>query len=140
LHAGIGLSQIDTALSASRCERKQTVTRACQLLQNGQLQPYRQSPSFSLENWAARRRLKMHLNIQKFRDAPLNTDPYEFLAVTDFVEKQALDDARAVYPEVPGPGSHPSPGLRIEGAFSDLIEQLRGPEFQAAVEENSTLT
>ncbi|MFT5004708.1 MAG: SM-20-related protein [Paracoccaceae bacterium] len=77
----------------------------------------------------------MTLNVQKFRDTPLTTDPFDFLTISDFVEKQALDGARASYPEVPGPGSHPSPGLKIEGAFSDLIEQLRGPEFQAAIEE-----
>ncbi len=77
----------------------------------------------------------MDLNLGKFNATPLNTDPYEFLTLTDFIAKPALDAARAAYPEVPGPGSHPSPNLKIEGAFSDLVELLRGPEFEKAIEE-----
>lgn len=77
----------------------------------------------------------MGLNIAKFQGEPLKTAPFEYLVVNDFVEKQTLDAARARYPKVPGPGSHPSPQLKIEGAFSDLIDELRGPAFQAAVEK-----
>jgi hypothetical protein len=40
----------------------------------------------------------------------------------------------ADYPEVPGPGSHPPAELSIRGHFEALIEELRGPEFQAAIE------
>lgn len=77
----------------------------------------------------------MDLNIKQFNDTPLNTDPYNYVVVKDFIAKPALDAARVSYPEVPGPGSHPAPGLQIEGAFSNLVEQLRGPEFQKAVED-----
>lgn len=76
----------------------------------------------------------MRLRIDKFDEAPLNNEPYDYMAVTDFVEQEALDKARESYPEVLGPGSHPSTHLKIEGAFSDLVEEMRGPEFQAAVE------
>jgi len=81
----------------------------------------------------------MDLNLQKFRDSPLNKDPYEFLTLDDFVSKSALDAARIHYPKVPGPGSHPSPGLDIHGDFATLIEQLHGPAFQAAVEEKFSI-
>jgi SM-20-related protein len=77
----------------------------------------------------------MNLNIEKFRALPLNTDPYEYIAMDDFVAKEALDAARKSYPEVPGPGSHPAPGLNVGGAFLDLVNELRGPEFKKAVEE-----
>ena len=40
----------------------------------------------------------------------------------------------ADYPEVPGPGSHPPAELDISGHFAALIDELRGPQFQAAVE------
>jgi SM-20-related protein len=77
----------------------------------------------------------MALNIQKFADTPLNTDPYEYLVVEDFVTQDALDAARKHYPEVPGPGSHPAAHLKIDHEFSALVEEMRGPAFQKAVEE-----
>jgi len=77
----------------------------------------------------------MSLNIQKFLDQPLNTDPYEFMAVEGFVGHKTLNAARAQYPEVPGPGSHPSPGLKIEPEFQALVDELNGPDFKSAVEK-----
>jgi len=75
------------------------------------------------------------LNLQKFRDTELKTDPYKYLVVTDFVEQDALNAARDSYPEVPGPGSHPPAGLKIGGAFQALVDELRGDAFEKAVEE-----
>lgn len=75
------------------------------------------------------------LNIDAFKDTPLETDPFEFVLMDDFLSGEALAQAQATYPKVPGPGSHPPHGLNIEGAFQKLIEELRGPAFQKAVEE-----
>lgn len=76
----------------------------------------------------------MALNLRKFQDTPLNTDPFEYLVVEDFVEREALVAARAHYPVVPGPGSHPSPQLKIEPEFDALVKELEGPAFRKAVE------
>jgi SM-20-related protein len=76
----------------------------------------------------------MALNLQKFTDTPLNTDPFEYLVVQDFVSQDALDAARTHYPEVPGPGSHPSTHLKIAPEFAQLVDEMRAPGFQKAVE------
>jgi SM-20-related protein len=81
----------------------------------------------------------MGLNISKFDAEPLNSVPFEYMVVEDFVEQDTLDKARAAYPEVPGPGSHPSGNLKIEGDFAALVEELRGPAFKAAVEKKFDL-
>lgn len=82
----------------------------------------------------------MGLNLEKFRAEPLNNAPFEYMVMDDFVNQPILDGARRDYPEVPGPGSHPPAGLKIEGDFKSLIEELRGPEFQKAVEEKFNIS
>jgi hypothetical protein len=77
----------------------------------------------------------MRLKLEEFRREPLVRDPFEYMILNNFVDKDALDGARVSYPEVPGPGSHPPGALNIEGAFQDLMDELQGPAFQAAVEE-----
>lgn len=78
---------------------------------------------------------QMSLHIDKFRQEPLKRDPFEYLVINDFVAQDALDSARASFPVVPGPGSHPPSTLNVEGSFLDLMRELEGPAFRAAVEE-----
>ena len=75
------------------------------------------------------------LNIDKLRQTPLVTDPFEYVLVKDFVEAERLAKAQADYPEVPGPGSHPPAGLRIAGGFRDMMDELLDEPFRQAVEE-----
>lgn len=75
------------------------------------------------------------LKLDEFRSTPLQTDPFRYVIVRDFIEDDMFPAVQASYPEVPGPGSHPSTGLKIEGAFSKLVEAIQGPEFRKAVEE-----
>jgi SM-20-related protein len=77
----------------------------------------------------------MGLHINKFREEPLKHDPFEYMVLNDFVNQAALTAARQSFPKVPGPGSHPPSILNIEGGFLDLMNELQGPEFRAAVEE-----
>ncbi len=65
---------------------------------------------------------------------PLERDPFDFLVVPDFLKSDLFPPVLADYPEVPGPGSHPPAELTIRGHFRALIDELRGPEFQAAIE------
>ncbi len=73
------------------------------------------------------------LRLDKFDATALESDPYTYMVVEDFVEASTLNAARAAYPDVPGAGSHPSTILKIEPDFQALIDALRGPDFQAAV-------
>ena len=65
---------------------------------------------------------------------PLKRDPFEYVVVQDFLKSDRFPEVLSDYPEVPGPGSHPPAELSIRGHFEALIEELRGPEFQAAIE------
>ena len=65
---------------------------------------------------------------------PLERDPFEYVVVPDFLKSDRFPEVLADYPEVPGPGSHPPAELSIRGHFKALIEELRGPDFRAAIE------
>ena len=65
---------------------------------------------------------------------PLERDPFDFVVVPDFLRSENFPAVLADYPEVPGPGSHPPAELEIRGHFRALIDELRGPDFQAAIE------
>jgi hypothetical protein len=66
---------------------------------------------------------------------PLERDPFQYLVVPDFIKPAAFASVVADYPEVPGPGSHPPAELDIRGRFAELIGELLGPEFRAAIED-----
>lgn len=74
-------------------------------------------------------------DLEKFRQTPLMDAPFECMVIEDFLSGDDLKAVQASYPAVPGPGSHPPHGLKIGGAFKEAIEELRGPQFQNAVEE-----
>jgi SM-20-related protein len=65
---------------------------------------------------------------------PLERDPYDFVVVPGFLRSERFTDIIADYPEVPGPGSHPPSELKIRGQFAALIDELRAPQFQGAIE------
>jgi hypothetical protein len=75
------------------------------------------------------------LQLGKFREANLVTDPFAYVVVRDFLSRDGLDAARRDFPQVPGPGSHPPGQLDINGQFKALIDELLGPEFEQAVAE-----
>jgi hypothetical protein len=66
--------------------------------------------------------------------APLERDPFDYLVVPNFLRPERFAEVIADYPDVPGPGSHPPSELSIRGCFAELMEELRGPLFKAAVE------
>jgi len=65
---------------------------------------------------------------------PRELEPFEYVVVPDFLKADRFADIIADYPQVPGPGSHPPAELTIKGRFAELIDELRGPVFQAAIE------
>jgi SM-20-related protein len=65
---------------------------------------------------------------------PLETDPFAYFVVPDFLKADLFPKVLADYPKVPGPGSHPPAELAIEGHFEALMAELRGPVFQSAIE------
>lgn len=74
------------------------------------------------------------LKIDQFDATPLKTEPFEYLVLRDFLQREALEGARADFPAVPSPGSHPPAGLKIEGRFKQVIDDIYSPAFREAVE------
>jgi hypothetical protein len=75
------------------------------------------------------------LNLDAFRKTPLTRAPFEFLIVPGFVDGEAKKSLDADYPRIGQPGSFPVSECQCGPAFGALLEQLRGPGFQAVVSE-----
>ena len=75
------------------------------------------------------------LRLDVLRSTPIERDPFEFVVVKDFIEREKLKGVLADYPEVPGPGSHPPSGLKIAGRFKDLMDEMLDAPFRNAIEE-----
>jgi SM-20-related protein len=80
------------------------------------------------------------IDLAAFEAAPLETDPYAHVIAQGFVSGEALKAVIADYPDVPGPGSYPGDTLAIHGAFGELVREMEGPEFRAAVERKFALS
>lgn len=75
------------------------------------------------------------LDYDALKRTDLQTEPYNWLIVPDFVRSEVFDGIVEDYPAVPGPGSHPPSELTIKGRFAALMEELDGPRFQELIEE-----
>jgi SM-20-related protein len=75
------------------------------------------------------------LRLDTLRDTPIERDPFEFVIVKDFIEREKLKGILSDYPQVPGPGSHPPAGLKIAGRFKDLMDEMLDAPFRNAIEE-----
>ena len=75
------------------------------------------------------------VDIERLRATPLETKPYEYLVVRNFVRPERLQDVLKDYPDVPGPGSHPPSVLTIKGDFAGLMGELDQEPFRKAIED-----
>jgi SM-20-related protein len=75
------------------------------------------------------------LKLDTLRATPIERDPFDYVIVRNFVEREKLAEVLADYPQVPGPGSHPPAGLKISGHFKELMDQLLDGPFRKIVEE-----
>jgi SM-20-related protein len=75
------------------------------------------------------------LKLDTLRATPIERDPFDYVIVRNFVEREKLQDVLADYPDVPGPGSHPPAGLKISGHFKALMDELLDDPFRKIVEE-----
>ena len=70
---------------------------------------------------------------------PLEREPFPYIVIPDFLKSDRFPEVLADYPKVPGPGSHPPSELTIRGHFQALMDELRGPAFQAAIERKFSI-
>jgi hypothetical protein len=69
-----------------------------------------------------------------FRATPLKTAPYEYLVVPNFVLSDEFPRVLADFPATKGAGSFPLSELKINGAMKELLDEMKGLQFRAAVE------
>jgi SM-20-related protein len=76
-----------------------------------------------------------HLNLAALRSAELVQDPFEFTVVPGFLGADSLKHINETYPPIAKGGSYPIESLTDAEVVLDVINELDGAEFQAAVAE-----
>ncbi len=73
------------------------------------------------------------LDLDRFRAAPLEREPFDFVVVDGFVRDTALPAILADFPAVHGAGSYPVESLDYGPGFADLVAALTGPALTEAM-------
>lgn len=81
----------------------------------------------------------MTLDVDRFDKTPLTHEPFEFLIVPEFVRPGLCEGVNEDYPKLESPGSFPLDGLTYGPKFKELVDDLNGAEFRAAVESKFSL-
>jgi len=76
-----------------------------------------------------------YLDIAKFRDTPLETEPFNYIVVPQFVLPEAMASVDADYPAIDKAGNFPLQGLTWGPGFEGFLEELRSEEFAQAITE-----
>jgi len=69
------------------------------------------------------------INLDAVRAAQLQTDPFDFLVVPDFLDREALARANADYPPIETAANHALENLSGGPAFNALMDELQGVEL-----------
>jgi SM-20-related protein len=75
------------------------------------------------------------LNFAALAEAPVVTEPFPYMAACGVVDPTALAAIAKDFPPINKPGVFPLSALRCEGAFAALIEEIKGGELQALIEQ-----
>ncbi len=75
------------------------------------------------------------LDIDAFRNAPLLTEPFEYLTVPGFVKKDGIAAILADYPKIEKGGSFPLIALDYGPVFRSLCQELQGQGLKEAFAE-----
>lgn len=76
-----------------------------------------------------------HLNFEKLRAARVETEPYMYTIVPGFLSPDSVRRINATYPNIVKGGSYPIESLDASMTIKEVIEELDGPEFEAAIAE-----
>jgi len=75
------------------------------------------------------------LNLEALSEAPLATDPFEYLLLEGFVGEQDQSAILGDFPDMPDAGSFPFSEIAAGPALRALIDEMNGPAFRAAIEQ-----
>jgi len=76
-----------------------------------------------------------HLDIEKLQSTAKTTDPFEYVIVPNFLSTDGLRKVNETFPNIEAGGSYPIESLQDTMAIRDVIAELDGPQFEAAVAE-----
>lgn len=75
------------------------------------------------------------LDYAAIRASESHREPYDYFIGSRVVKADAIPALRASFPDIRQTGYHPLEQMKIEGAFAELIREIEGPEFTAAVSQ-----
>ena len=81
-----------------------------------------------------------HLNLDKLRSAHIETDPFNYVVVPQFLNAASIARINATYPNIEKGGSYPIESLDNTMAIKEVIDELDTPEFEAVIEEKFDVT
>jgi SM-20-related protein len=69
------------------------------------------------------------INLDALRNAPLNTDPFDFLVAPGFLNSEVLARVNADYPAIDTAANHALENLQCGPAFDQLMTEMQGTSF-----------
>jgi hypothetical protein len=75
------------------------------------------------------------INLDALRATSLQTDPYDYLVVPEFLSAGALQQVNRDYPAIDSAANHALENLSYGASFEALMEELRGPELATVLGE-----
>ena len=74
-----------------------------------------------------------YLNIARLEATPVETAPFEYVIVPGFLPPETVRAINATYPNIDKGGSYPIESLDAGMAIKQVIDELDGSEFEAAI-------
>lgn len=75
------------------------------------------------------------IEMERLRETPLKTDPYNYVMVENFVPVDTLESIAEDFPDLNLPGSFPIEELEYGPRFAELLERLAQDDFRDAIAE-----
>jgi SM-20-related protein len=80
------------------------------------------------------------LSLDKLNSALLNTYPYEYSIVSEFIRPEWEDRLLADFPVIKQGGSFPLSTVSLGPDFARLINEMSGPQFRSAIEDKFSIS
>ena len=76
-----------------------------------------------------------HLRLEQLAAAKIETEPYEYVVIPNFLSADSLKRINETYPPINQGGSFPIESLESTMVIKEVIDELDGPAFQKLIEE-----
>jgi len=80
------------------------------------------------------------LKLDALAQAPLHTDPFDYVVVDQFLDEAAKDQILGGFPEMPDAGSFPLSEIDVGAGLQAVFDALDGPDFRAEIERKFNLS